>query len=319
MKLSLKSVGMTVRAAFRLSPPMTKRMKNALLKRDKGRGRTESNEDKFGIKVLAEGDSPTVDIVAVHGLDGDREKSWTADNGNCWLRDFLLDHVPQARILTYGYDAYTRYRNKLSEQFLHDVGGDLVEKLAMFRAASRTTACDSGIVLKSVQTVINIVRAAAIRSIEKKSIYPHTASYSSVHQGAEIVLQAIQLLAIASRANILKSNIKLLKHLKPHSERLQVLQSHFNDIAGDFVIKSGYELNETPLIGGKRSLLVPRESAVMQGATNAEEFGIHANHIEIAKFPSEDADGCRDICQLLKNMVIEAPAVIQARFPCPDE
>ncbi|KAF8515041.1 hypothetical protein BU17DRAFT_68120 [Hysterangium stoloniferum] len=248
-------------------------------------------------------------IVAVHGLDGDREKSWTADNGKCWLCDFLPNHVSQARILTYGYDACTRGRDQLSEQFLQDVGGNLIEQLAAL----------GGIVLKSVQTVINSkCRKRRSNSYHHKEI--HLSTYGIVflgtpHQGIDIAPRAAQILGIASRTNIRKSNTKLLKHLKPHSERLQVLQSHFNDIANDFVIKSVYEVYETPLIGR----LVPRESAVMQGATNAEVFGINANHIEIAKFPSEDADGCWDICQFLKNMVIEAPAVIQARFPCPDE
>ncbi|GLB39606.1 hypothetical protein LshimejAT787_0701160 [Lyophyllum shimeji] len=44
----------------------------------------------LGIKVLASGDDPTVDIVAIHGLSGDREAAWTAStNGVLWLRDLL--------------------------------------------------------------------------------------------------------------------------------------------------------------------------------------------------------------------------------------
>ncbi|KAF8526338.1 hypothetical protein BU17DRAFT_40840, partial [Hysterangium stoloniferum] len=61
----------------------------------------------FGIKKLSPGISPIIDIVAVHGLDGHREASWTTDNGSLWLRDFFPQDVPAARILTYGYDAYT--------------------------------------------------------------------------------------------------------------------------------------------------------------------------------------------------------------------
>ena len=44
-------------------------------------------------------------IVAVHGLDGKREKSWTAMNGVNWLRDLLPFDIPQARIFTWGYEA----------------------------------------------------------------------------------------------------------------------------------------------------------------------------------------------------------------------
>ncbi|KAF8530221.1 hypothetical protein BU17DRAFT_59986 [Hysterangium stoloniferum] len=65
------------------------------------------NDPGFGIKELSPGTTPTIDIVAIHGLDGDREKSWTADNEKLWLRDFLPQAIPAARILSYGYDAYT--------------------------------------------------------------------------------------------------------------------------------------------------------------------------------------------------------------------
>jgi hypothetical protein len=43
--------------------------------------------------------------VAVHGLDGHHEKTWTAENGKLWLRDFLLAELPYAQIFTFGYDS----------------------------------------------------------------------------------------------------------------------------------------------------------------------------------------------------------------------
>jgi hypothetical protein len=45
------------------------------------------------------------DIVAIHGLGGSAYKTWTHDNGRLWLRDFVLDELPGARIYTFGYDS----------------------------------------------------------------------------------------------------------------------------------------------------------------------------------------------------------------------
>ena len=49
-------------------------------------------------------------IVAVHGLNGDRLRTWTTQSGSpqvCWLShsDFLPRYIPGARVLTWGYNA----------------------------------------------------------------------------------------------------------------------------------------------------------------------------------------------------------------------
>lgn len=45
-------------------------------------------------------------VIAVHGLGGHREDSWTHPKTKAmWLRDFLPKNVPDARIFTFGYDS----------------------------------------------------------------------------------------------------------------------------------------------------------------------------------------------------------------------
>jgi hypothetical protein len=44
-------------------------------------------------------------IVTIHGLDRHRETSFIASNGILWLCDLLPETLPNARILTYSYDA----------------------------------------------------------------------------------------------------------------------------------------------------------------------------------------------------------------------
>lgn len=51
------------------------------------------------------GTDPTVDIVFVHGLNGNPKDSWTSKNGCYWPADLLPEFLGAARILTYGYNA----------------------------------------------------------------------------------------------------------------------------------------------------------------------------------------------------------------------
>lgn len=62
---------------------------------------SNSLNNDFGLFVFAAGTDPVIDIVAIHGLDGHCDKSWTAANGKLWLNDFLPDKIPNARIMSY--------------------------------------------------------------------------------------------------------------------------------------------------------------------------------------------------------------------------
>lgn len=55
-------------------------------------------------------------IVAVHGLGGGPVETWThPDTGKFWLKDFLPKKLPQARIMTFGYDAAAALRRSKAE------------------------------------------------------------------------------------------------------------------------------------------------------------------------------------------------------------
>src|SRR5271154_6866626 len=51
---------------------------------------TESNENYL------------LDIVAVHGITGDAYDTWTHKNGKLWLRDFVPEDFPGARVFSFG-------------------------------------------------------------------------------------------------------------------------------------------------------------------------------------------------------------------------
>jgi hypothetical protein len=71
----------------------------------------------------------------VHGLNGHREKSWTDKSGILWLRDLLPLQLPNARVLTFGYDADTlKLTPGVSQLGLSDHAASLVAELLRVRA-----------------------------------------------------------------------------------------------------------------------------------------------------------------------------------------
>ena len=74
-------------------------------------------------------------IVFVHGLTGDRERTWTADGASePWPKSLLPSKIPNARVLTFGYDAYVAdWRGVVSENRIANHAWNLLTSLARHR------------------------------------------------------------------------------------------------------------------------------------------------------------------------------------------
>lgn len=59
-----------------------------------------------------------------------------------WLRDLLPKKIPQARILSYGYDANTRGHQQLSVETLEDHAAAFVSKLTERREETSVRRLD---------------------------------------------------------------------------------------------------------------------------------------------------------------------------------
>jgi hypothetical protein len=69
--------------------------------------------ERYGMFTFQpESDKSNVDIIAVHGLGGHYDETWTwnpersTNERPCnWLRDLLPNDIPSARIMSFGYDS----------------------------------------------------------------------------------------------------------------------------------------------------------------------------------------------------------------------
>jgi pimeloyl-ACP methyl ester carboxylesterase len=70
-------------------------------------------------------------IVIIHGLNGDATNSWTNPETKAfWPKDFLPYDIPEARVLTFGYNAAAAFGNTTADIVDHakDLLGSLVDK-----------------------------------------------------------------------------------------------------------------------------------------------------------------------------------------------
>jgi hypothetical protein len=89
------------------------------------------NEQHFRDVIKAREVRCSVDIVALHGINGDAYDTWTHRNGKLWLRDFLAQQLPGARIFTFGYPSEVAFT--LATGRLGDFARSLLEELNYVR------------------------------------------------------------------------------------------------------------------------------------------------------------------------------------------
>lgn len=278
------------------------------------------NEVLHGLDIVAEGNDPVVDIVAVHGLNGHRDKTWTAANGVHWLRDLLPNDIQNARIFCWGYDANT-HGKRLNCQYLYDHAIALVSDLWLERELTGTTRRPiifvahslGGIIVKSALIHSDAAREGALK--QHRSI--KTSTYGvffmgTPHQGGNGVHLGQRLLKVASL--FVPADDRLMKHLVKDSEWLQQQLSQYGPISRDFITKFAYEQFETPTIGGKSLMIVPKESAVVPGQPHAESIAIHADHRNMVRFESKENKEYKNVSQHLKLMVRRANEVVLSKW-----
>jgi hypothetical protein len=100
-----------------------------------------------------------VDIVAIHGLNGDAYTTWQHENGTLWLRDLLPNSLPGSRVFTYGYPSELFFSN--STATLRDYSRSLLKSLTAISEQTQRPlifVCHSlgGIVCKQVSTLTKL-------------------------------------------------------------------------------------------------------------------------------------------------------------------
>lgn len=76
--------------------------------------------------------APSYSIVLVHGLNGQRMRTWTLDDC-CWPRDLLPQTLPGTRIMTFGYDSAVVSSAGTSANSLSLHAGSLLSDLSAVR------------------------------------------------------------------------------------------------------------------------------------------------------------------------------------------
>ncbi|UKZ73695.1 hypothetical protein TrVFT333_001345 [Trichoderma virens FT-333] len=197
-------------------------------------------------------------IVAVHGLNGKARGTWTdKDSGMLWLEHFLPEDIPDARIMTFGYDSSLMFSQ--SKGRIEDFARDLLNRLWMLRQLPQEKNRPLIFVCHSLGGIV--VKKALVLAHELNHQY-HNIVTSTIgivfmgtpHRGADIV----------NWTSFLTNAIKVVSG---------------NQILDYYVVHR--DSDRTPL----NVLVVPTESSQL-GLPNEMVFPVNAHHRSICRYSS---------------------------------
>ncbi len=243
-----------------------------------------------GIKELHPCPNAVVDVCFIHGLTGDREKTWTA-NGNkkSWPELLLPTRLPNARILTWGYDAYLMRVSRASENCLTDHATNLLTDLTNDRSAKQ--ASSRGLIFVAHSLGGLVCKEAILMSRNNpeshlKCIFQHTkaiAFMGTPHKGSWIADWTK--IPIDTLGVVKSINTKLHSVLRTQDSYLSSLHDRFCNLLRDLPVNDHRRLHvtcfyeELGMTGyGK---IVSKESATFDGYSL---LSIRADHKDMVRF-----------------------------------
>lgn len=191
----------------------------------------------YGVKLLYEGGiEPSVDIVFVHGLTGNAYSTWLhEDSGTHWPSRLLGQDIPDARILSYGYDAdIVNLWNPVSNSRLSNHAENMVGDLARYRERTDTETRKILFVAHSLGGLVTEHALSHSRNVVEQHLRQVEHCTAGIvflgvpHCGADLASWA----AFGTRmVSILKrANRDIIEVLEPGSEMLRMVEKGFHNI-----------------------------------------------------------------------------------------
>jgi pimeloyl-ACP methyl ester carboxylesterase len=238
-------------------------------------------------------------ILAIHGLNGNPINTWTEPKSHkLWFRDFLPRDVPNARIMTFGYDATAAFERSTAGilehardllRYLDEARTDVEERNRPILFVVHSLG---GLVLKQA---LVIAAESGLRQYEP--IWEATKGvifFGTPHRGSSLAKYGAQLARVPTALSM-KPTPRLLESLRTGSFVLSQLNDSFSglmDRRGQQEGKEVVSFYETKSMLGWTGLVVEQSSALINSLDSHTQWEtpipVNATHRDMCRFSSSD-------------------------------
>ena len=273
-------------------------------------GPTTKTLGRLGLHVVHQpGAAPLLDIIFIHGLGGDSQRSWSKDPGDpklFWPQHWLPyePEIGRARILSFGYNASFLPGTPRSIYKISDFAKELLYEMK-FGQDHDGEHLDVGKVpiIFVVHSMGGLVAKKAYLLGQNDAIYQGIIRSISAmvflatpHRGTNLAEVLNRLLTV-----ILQPSQEFIADLNKSSPALEEINEQFRHIAPKLSIWSFYETLATPL-GPMKIMVLDKDSSTL-GYTQEISRPLNADHHGICKYSSPDDSNYVSVRNALSSLV----------------
>ncbi|KAK4161622.1 hypothetical protein QBC43DRAFT_174678, partial [Cladorrhinum sp. PSN259] len=270
---------------------------------------------------------PIVDIVLIHGVNGDPIKTWECKNDSkskdtldlpdtiLWPRDLLPRRFPRARVFTFGYNADIYQNNSLAG--IRDLAKTLLSYLALERRDADSSPpvifvahCLGGMILKQALHTAHYERDYNGIAEATSGIFffgtPHVASskdqwdhlakaYSSLDQPTGWLKKRSRLVKALQ-----KDSVQLMDMMDKFRHMLVVKDPRSGKPCQRWAIGNFYELEVMP---GAKAVIVDQTAAQLDALDEEVQKAVHADHVGMCRFESANNPTFKELCAQIEKLI----------------
>ncbi|KAH8648214.1 hypothetical protein BGZ60DRAFT_553049, partial [Tricladium varicosporioides] len=227
-------------------------------------------------------------------------------NNKLWLKDFLPNDIPNARVLLFGYNANVGFKRSIAGV------REQADNLLFLLRQKRRLSPERPIIFICHSLGGLIVKRALVNAKSNRAYTPIAHAtfgivfFATPHQGTDMATYATVVSKIWNACVDHTSNT-FLESLKGDSLFAQDLVEDYRQSLEDYQVLSLFETLSWKGLG----VIVDRKSATLGIPGERErQFAVDADHSNICKFPSPDDDNYQavvtEIAEMAENAVSKA-------------